>query len=252
MSTRRKTPLQVETVEPAACSANLRLSILQQTPFFADLSLAEIRTVNAQFRDDGFQAGESIYFSGDPATRLYVLASGQIKLLRHSTSGQDVLLDILQAGDYFGSLTMLAAELYPDTAQALTAVCALSIQSNTFRALLKQYPQVALAVLDITAQRLQETQETVRGLSVSPVEQRIAAVLLKLADKLGESTAEGILIQMPLSRDDLAQMTGTTTETASRITSQFQKEGLVHSGRQWIALTDKARLEAIADLNAAP
>lgn len=246
MPTRRKTPLSVETVEPEACSVDLRLSILQQTPFFAGLSSTEISAVNKQFREYGFQPGESIYFSGETAVNLYVVASGRVKLLRHSASGQDVLLDILQPGDYFGSLTMLADELYPDTALAQTAVCVLSIRSEAFRALLREHPQVALTVLDITATRLQETQETVRRLSINPVEQRIAAVLLKLAHKLGEITAEGILIQMPLSRDDLAQMTGTATETASRIVSQFQKEGLVQSGRQWIAITDKPRLETIA------
>lgn len=248
MSKRRKTPLHVETVKPAACSVDLRLSILQQVPFFAGRSLAEIRTINAQFRDYGYQPGDPIYFSGETAATLHVVASGRVKLLRHSASGQDVLLDVLQPGDYFGSLTMFADEVYPDTALAQTAVCILSISSETFRALLQQYPPVALAVLDITAKRLQETRETVRRLSVNSVQQRIAAVLLKLAHKLGEITAEGILIQMPLSRDDLAQMTVTTTESASRIVSQFQKEGLVTSGRQWIAITDKSRLETLAGL----
>lgn len=175
------------------------------------------------------------------------LPPASTKLLRHSLSGQDVLLEILKPGDFFGSLTVLADDIYPDTAQAQTDVCILSISTKEFRAMMNQYPSVALAVLDITAKRLQEAQETVRRLSVQPVEQRIAAALLQLASKLGEVTAEGILIQMPISRDDLAQMTGTTTETASRIVSQFQKEGLVNSGRQWIAITDQSRLEAIAD-----
>lgn len=250
MSTRRKTPVQIESVEPAACSVDLRLSILQQTPFFNSLSPAEMGTVNEQFREYGYQPDESIYFSGEKATNLYVVASGQVKLLRHSMSGQDVLLDILKQGDYFGSLTTLTDAIYPDTAQAQTAVCVLSISTDAFRALLQQHPAMALTVLDITARRLQETQETVRRLSVNSVEQRIAAVLLKLADKLGEITDEGILIQMTLSRDDLAQMSGTTTETASRIISQFQKAGLVHSGRQWLALTDKPGLQEIADIDA--
>ena len=100
--------------------------------------------------------------------------------------------------------------------------------------------------MDITARRLRDTREIVRQLSTDSVEQRIAAVLLKLAEKLGEVTHEVVLIQMPLSRVNLAQMTGTTTETASRIVSQFQKEGLVRTGRQWIAITDRMRLEKIA------
>lgn len=252
MSTRRKTPVQIEIVEPAACSIDLRLSILQQTPFFNGLSPSEMGVVNEQFREFGYQPGASIYFSGEKAANLYIVASGRVKLLRHSLSGQDVLLDILQPGDYFGTLMGVVDDLYPETAVAQTAVCVLTIEAETFRALLQQYPSAALAVLDITAKRLHDTQETVRRLSTNSVEQRIAAVLLKLADKLGEKTDEGILIQMVLSRDDLAQMSGTTTETASRIISQFQKAGLVHSGRQWLALTDKPGLQEIADIEATP
>lgn len=251
MSTRRKTPLQIPSVEADACSIDLRLSILQQTPFFGDLSTAELTAVNQQFREYGYQSGDTIYFSGDAAAHLYVVASGRVKLLRHSESGQDVLLDILQPGDYFGSLTTAANEVYPETAQAQTAVCVLAITAGSFRALLQAYPGVVLAVLDLTAKRLQEAQETVRRLSADSAEQRIAAVLLKLAAKLGEVTAEGLLIQMPLSRDDLAQMSGATAETTSRIISQFQKEGLVRSGRQWIALSDQAGLEAIAGIDSA-
>lgn len=83
MSTRRQTPVHVETVEPAACSVDLRLSILQQVPFFNDLSAAEIHAVNEQFREFGYEPGEPIYFSGETAVNLYVVAAGQVKLLRH-------------------------------------------------------------------------------------------------------------------------------------------------------------------------
>ncbi len=249
MTTRRKTPVQVETVEPATCSVGLRLSILQKVPFFHVLTADEIGIVNEQFREFSFQPGKAIYFSGEQAAKLYVVAAGQVKLLRHSLSGQDVLLDVLQPGDYFGSFSPLADERYPDTAQAHTAVCVLSINAKAFHTLLNQYPSVALRVLDITARRLRETQEIVRQLSTDSVGQRIAAVLLKLAEKLGEVSNEIVLIQMPLSRVDLAQMTGTTTESASRIVSQFQKEGLIRTGRQWIAITDRTRLEKIAGID---
>lgn len=245
MTNRRKTAVHVETVDAAACSTDLRLSILQQLPFFASLSVAEISEVNEQFREYGFQSGETIYLSGERAKHLHVIAAGQVKLLRHALSGQDVLLDILQPGDYFGSLTALDKG-YADTAVAQTDLCVLRISIEVFRALLQRYPAVGLAVLDITAKRLREAQETVRRLSVESVEQRVAAVLHKLALRLGEITSDGILIQMLLSREDLAQMAGTTTETASRMVSQFQKDGLVHSGRQWIAIRDMDRLKAIA------
>jgi len=246
MANRRKTPVDIESIEPLSCSIDLRLSILQQVPFFVGLPLTDIRAINDQFHEYGYQPGDTIYYSGDRSVNLYVVAAGKVKLLRHTLSGQDVLLNILVPGEFFGSLTMLGDGVLPDSAQAQTAACILAITTERFRALLRQYASIAVAVLDITAIRLQEAQETVRQLSAHPVEQRLAATLLKLAEKLGEPNELGLLIQMPLSRDDLAQMTGSTTETVSRIMSQFQKEGLIQSGRQWVAVRDKPRLERIA------
>jgi CRP-like cAMP-binding protein len=246
MANRRKTPVDVESIEPASCSVDLRLSILQQLPFFAGLSQADIQAINEQFHEYGYKPGETIYHSGDRAANLYVVAAGKVKLLRHTLSGQDVLLNILVPGDFFGSLTTLGEEVLPDTAQAQTAACVLAISAERFRALLQQYASVAMAVLDITATRLQEAQETVRQLSAHPVEQRLAVTLLKLADKLGEPNDLGLLIQMPLSRDDLAQLIGSSTETVSRIMSQFQKERIIQSGRQWVAINNRLRLEQIA------
>lgn len=246
MTNRRKTPVVTESIEPARCSVDLRLSILQQVPFFARLPLADIRAINEQFHEYGYKPGETIYHSGERAENLYVVAAGNVKLLRHTLSGQDVLLNILTPGEFFGSLTRLSDEIYPDTAQAQTAVCILAITSERFRALLQRYAGVAVAVLDITAKRLQDAQETVRQLSAHPVEQRLAVTLLKLVDKLGESNEVGLLIQMPLSRDDLAKMVGSSTETVSRIMSQLQKDGIIQSGRQWVAVTDKIRLGQVA------
>ena len=246
MSSRRKTPVDIESIEPVSCSVDLRLSILKQLPFFAELTQADMQVINQQFREYGYQAGETIYHSGDRAANLYVVAAGKIKLLRHTPSGQDVLLDILAPGDFFGSLTTASNEVLPDTAQAQTAACVLAITSKQFRELLRQYAGVAVAVLDITAARLQEAQESVQQLSAYPVEQRLAVTLIKLVDKLGEPNELGLLIQMPLSREDLAQMIGSTTETVSRTMSQFQKEGLIQSGRQWVAVSDRSRLEQIA------
>jgi CRP-like cAMP-binding protein len=246
MANRRKTPVEIESIEPSSCSVDLRLSILQQVPFFSGLSPADIRAVNEQFHEYGYQPGETIYHSGDKAGSLYIVAAGKVKLLRHTLSGQDVLLNILTPGEFFGSLTMLSDEVYPDTAQAQTTNCILAIDTEGFRSLLQRYANVAVAVLDITTTRLQEAQETVRQLSAYPVEQRLAVTLLKLIDKLGEPNEVGLLIQMPLSRDDLAQMVGSSTETVSRIMSQLQKDGVIQSGRQWVAVTDRSRLEQVA------
>lgn len=247
MSDRRKSPLDSESVEPHMCSPQMRLDILSQVPFFKPLKQDKVAAINRLFRERGYLPGETIYFAGDPAEHLFVLADGKVKLLRHNWTGKDVLLDLLTPGEFFGSLSSLGDDAYAETAQAQTPVCALTIQAEDFRSILDRHPAAALAVLDLVSERLRAAHETIRQLSAHSVEQRIAQTLLKLGEKLGEQQEIGLLIQVPLSRDDLAQMTGTTPETASRVMSRFQKEGLIESGREWVAITDWEALTALAE-----
>jgi CRP/FNR family transcriptional regulator, nitrogen oxide reductase regulator len=248
MTTRRKSPLEINTTEAHACSMDLRLQILGQVPFFAGLTQAELEKINRLFREAGYGPSETICFAGDPAERLFVVADGRIKLMRHSLTGKNVLLDLLAPGEFFGSLSMLDDAVYPDTAEAHTQTCVLSISADEFRRILEQQLPVALKVLDITAARLRAAQERVQQLSALPVEGRIANLLLVLGKKFGKLQAEGLLIQVPLAREDIAAMTGTTPETASRVMSQFQKDGLIRTGRQWVAISDQVVLEQIAGL----
>jgi CRP-like cAMP-binding protein len=245
MTGKRKTPLEMEEITPEMCSADVRLRSLGQVPFFSTLKPTELGEINRLFKEQGFEPDESIYFEGAPAEYLYVVAAGKVKLMRHTRSGKDVLLDLLEPGEYFGGLSPLPDEAYNETAQAHTTVCTLRIGKETFRSILASRPGIALGVLEITAARLQAAHERVRQLSVFSVEHRIAFTLLKLAEKFGERQKGRLLIQTPLSRDDLAEMTGTTTESASRAISQLQKAGLIETGRQWVAITDQAGLEAI-------
>jgi CRP-like cAMP-binding protein len=245
MGNRRKSPVEIETVPAFLCSIDLRLQILSGVPFLASLSAAEIARANESFHTFDYAEGDTIYFSGDPAGHLYVIASGQVRLTQHSEAGKDVLLDVLKPGDFFGSLTPGGDEPYAETAQAQSAACIMAITAADFRALMTTYPRIAPTILDLTAGRLQMARETVRQLTAFSTEQRIAAVLVHLAEKLGDQQTDGLLIQTRLSREDLAQMTGATPETVSRIMAQLQKDGLISSGRQWVAIND---LEALAEL----
>lgn len=228
------------------CSMDLRLKILGQLPFFKSLSQDALEKINQSFHEVGFDAGEIICFEGDPAERLFVVADGRVKLVRHTLAGKDVLLDILKTGEFFGSFASLGDNAYPETAQAQTAVCVLAISTEAFRHILDLYPSITLIVVDIMVARLRAAHERVRQLSTSKVESRIAHVLLLLSEKFGQQSQVGMLIQVPLAREDLASMAGTTPESASRVMSQFQKDGLVDAGRQWVAILDQTQLETIA------
>lgn len=242
---RPKSPVRPEWVDPAVCSLEYRLKIIGRLPFFRHLPSEAIVEINRLFEDRDVTGEQAIYFEGDPGERLYLVAIGKVKLLRHTGSGREVLLDILQGGEYFGSFAILSGRGYTETAVAQTDCCILQISSFNFEKILNHYPDVSLKVLQAVGQRLEESQEIIKQLSTYSVDQRIAAALIRLAKKMGEQKGDGMLIQLPFSRQDLAAMTGTTVETVSRVMSRFSEEGLVTTGRKWVEIKDLEGLEQI-------
>lgn len=243
---RLKSPVRQEWVDPGVCSLDYRLKIISRLPFFRHLSPRAIIEINHLFEDCDFAAEQVIYFEGDPGKKLFLVASGKVKLTRLASSGREVLLDILQGGEYFGHLAIVNQQAYSETAIAQTDCCILQISAQNFETIMNCYPDVTMKVLKAVGQRLEESQETIKQLSVYTVEERIAATLLRVARKLGEQKQTGTLIQIPFSRQDLAAMTGTTVETVSRVMSRFSSEGLISTGRKWVVLKDLERLEQIA------
>jgi CRP-like cAMP-binding protein len=245
MAARKRSPLEIKTTEVNQCTISERLKILGKVPFFQDLSSTELEWVNSLFHQQDYNVDDVIYLSAEPASKFFVVAEGRIKLIRHSMTGRDILLDLLTSGEYFGAHFVQGKDVYPDTAQAQTDCCILAISMETFQQILKRFPSVSLKMLEIMAKRLLLANERVHQLSAMTIEGRIASLLVMLCDKFGEQAEVGLLLQVPLSRENLAGMAGTTTETASRVMSQFQRDGLIQSGREWVAVTDLEGLKAI-------
>jgi len=248
MSTRRRSPVTPVRVEPHRCTAPEKRRLLGTTPFFAALDARQLDEVAEVFVQRNFTAGETIQRAGDPAERLSIVVAGQVKISRPSVDGQDVLLGLLGPYEHFGSLLELGDAACRDDAVAHSDCCVLSTDAESFHALLERFPPVALATLALVAARLREAQATIEQLSTYPVPRRVAATLLALAERLGadDDDAGGVLIGVALSRQDLADMTGATVETVSRVLSDFRRRGWIGSGRQWVSVRDRESLEAIA------
>lgn len=247
---RLKSPVRLDWVDPAVCSLEYRLKIIGRLPFFKHLPAAAISKINGLFHDYEVFTDERIYFEGDEAKYLYLVAMGKVKLVRNTDAGREVLLDILHGGEYFGALMAFGGRVYTETAVAQTDCCILQISSEDFESILSEYPDVTRKALEAVSKRLTQSQEVVKQLSAYTVEQRIASALLRLAGKLGEARGQGVLIQLPFSRQDLAAMTGSTTETVSRVMSRFAEDGLVKSGRKWVTITGMKRLEELVEKGA--
>lgn len=244
---RRHVPLATGCGEPHHCPRPVRLQVLARTGYFAGLDDAALADVDRRMVSLAWAQGETLFRAGDPAEHLYVLAAGRVKVVHPTERGTDVITDVLVPGDLFGTLSTLGDPTYPETAQALTTVCALRVDVATFRAVLAAHPAVALRVLDDVAARLQAARTGAARTTSGTVEQRVAGVLLRLADRLGQEQRGGAtLLQLPLTRADLAAMTGSTPESVSRVMSRLRQDGVITTGRRWTAVVDAERLAQLA------
>ncbi|MAT59731.1 MAG: hypothetical protein CMF23_17295 [Ignavibacteriae bacterium] len=243
MKTTRKTPLKLTDTKAKLCTFDYRMELLHALPFFRNLSHKEMHNVNKVFSDTKYDLGDIIYREGERSTRLCVVASGSVKLIKQNLDGKEILTDILKQGEFFGNIDPSGETFYVETAIAQVSSCIMKINSEQFRNILEKYPTASLKVLDIMSKRLNESQERIKQLSANTVENRIAYTILKLGEKLGIKNELGLLIQIPLTRYDIAGMTGTTPETASRIISKFKDLGLIKTGRKWTVITNISELE---------
>lgn len=241
--TRRTIPLQEITL-PHQCPLPVRLYVLARAPFFLGLTEEELERIDQRMRTRTYAPDDAIYRAGERADALYVVAEGRVKLSQSTADGSETVTDLLVPGELFGAMGSLGEPYHLQSAAALVGTCVLRIGQDDFRQVLVDHPRVGLRVLDDVSARLARTQTDIGGQATQSVSQRVATALLRLADKLGEDRGrQGIMLEVPLSRADLAGLARSTPESVSRVMSRWKKEGLIDSGRRWTALLDRERLE---------
>lgn len=247
MSQRRTTPLKNWSIEHHKCTPDVRREKLQSVPFFSHLSNEQLIDIDSSFSAHHKKNGDIIYQQDEPAIYLRILVYGSLRLMHHTEEGKDILIDLLKPGEYFGTLPILGDDTYQETAYAHTDCCILSITQRGLNQILHEQPSVAVKMIEVTAKKLKTARNTIRNLNNSSIEERVASILLLLTEKFGETKNGRTLIQIPLSRKNIADMAGTATETISRVMSTFQKNGWVESGRKWILVSNSTALSTIVD-----
>lgn len=195
------------------------------------------------------EEGEFFFFQGDPATYAYVLVQGRAKLLQTNPSGQQVNLRTISAWEIFGALGAVREEaLYPATAQALEASTALAIKSSFLKEMMKTRPHISTHLMQMMTGYIMEMQERYRELATERVERRIALTILRLASQIGRrATREKPHVELPLSRQEIAEAAGTTLFTVSRVLAEWERRGLVQAGRERVVITDPHGLVKISE-----
>ncbi len=220
---------------------------LQQIRLFQGLSLAELTTIVQAARSRQVEQEAFFFHQEDPATTFYVLIQGQVKLTQVTPEGHQVIVRFISPGEAFGIIAALSNIVYPVSAQAVGDCGTLAWDGPTIARLIERYPPLALNALRLVTGRFRELQDRYRELVTERVERRIARALLRLTRQSGRKVQEGVLIDFPLSRQDLAEMTGTTLYTVSRILSKWDQQGIIEAGRERVLIRSPHGLVVIAE-----
>jgi CRP-like cAMP-binding protein len=229
-----------------AMAASERATTLKSNPVFAGLPARELEALAAGASDDTYRAREYIFMEGDVARWLCVVMSGRVKIVRHSRTGKDVVLELLGPGEVFGGVAVIEKRPYPAAAQAVEPTTVLKIPAEALIPATERHPAIIKEMALMIGRRLRDAHDSVKSLSVDPVEARLAAALLRLAERDGTRTKAGLALPFHLTRQSLADMTGTTVETAIRIMSRWLKDRLVIDEGGHLLIADKTALAGIA------
>jgi CRP/FNR family transcriptional regulator, nitrogen oxide reductase regulator len=223
------------------------LELVSASPFFRGLAANELEAVLQVAQRRKLPRGSYFFHQGEPATTFYILIEGRVRLTQISPEGHQVILHLATPGEGIGIIVALSNIPYPVAAEVVEDSTVLAWDAPTTGHLLETFPRLALNGLRLVTRRFGELQDRYRELATERVERRVARALLRLARQMGKRVEEGILIDMILSRQDLAEMTGTTLYTVSRILSGWEQQGLVESGRERVTIRSPHGLVAIAE-----
>jgi CRP-like cAMP-binding protein len=194
----------------------------------------------------GYERGDVVFSEDDPSDFFYVVVTGRVKVFKHTPSGGDVILEIFGPGGPLGAVAAYESRPYPASAEALEPASCVLFPREAFFALLEKHPSLVRGLLGSLSLRLVELTTRLAELTGGRVETRFARLFLKLAEQLGKPDRGGVFIPLPLSRQELADLTGTTIETAIRIMSRWGKDDVIRTEKDGFVLIDRTALEGLA------
>lgn len=221
--------------------------VLRATPVFQKLAPEDRRKVAEVAAVRRYHKGQIIFEQGTPSDAFYTIASGRVKIFRMLPTGKDVILEVFGTGDPVGALAAYDGRPFPASAAALEDTACVVILRPVFFGLLEQHPSLVRGLMLGLTYRLVELTNRVTELSGARIEPRFARLFLKLAGEKGREERGGTYVPLALSRQELAEMTGTTVETAIRIMSRWGKQGIVRTEKEGFVVLDRQALESAAE-----
>jgi len=215
------------------------IRILKGSLIFSGLSEDELAGLSELVVERSYGTGEFVFWDGDAPDCFYIVAEGKVKVLKHASSGKEFIIAFFGPGEMFGEVAVFENKPYPASAQAASETTVLGINRSGFLSFLAHRPEVALRIVYVLGGRLRDAQSRLRDIAGERVEQRVASILLMLAAKLGPN--------LPFTRQEIADMAGTTTETAIRVMSRLKDGGIIRSVRGKTVIIDEAGLRQLSE-----
>ncbi len=219
---------------------------MRDLEIFVGLDDAQLAEILALATSRHILRGASVFTQGEPAQHFFVLAQGRLKVLQVSQAGQQVVSVLVSPGEPFGMAHMLGRSEYPGTVVAVTDSVVLAWPVAAWTVLQAQHQRFSEAAMRAMGKRMQEMMTRLHEVASERVEQRIAHVLLRFVRQCGRRTEGGVLIDFPLTREDIAGMASTTLHTVSRTLAGWVHAGVLGGGRRTILVRDARALMHVA------
>ena len=216
-----------------------KTQILRHSFIFSSLNDDELGELANLAIERSFMPNEFIFWDGDTPEWFYIIAEGKVKVLKYSSLGREFIIAFFGPYEMFGEVAVFENKPYPASAQAVAETKVVGIRREDLLSFLANRPQVALKIINVLGGRLRDAQSRLRDLAGERVEQRLASVLLMLSAKLG--------LTLSFTRQEIADMTGTTTETAIRVMSHLKDRGIIRSVRGKVIILDEEKLRLLSE-----
>ncbi|SHI90430.1 Crp/Fnr family transcriptional regulator [Desulfofundulus thermosubterraneus] len=209
---------------------------LRNIPLFAGLSDEQLAEIARLILNRKYRKGHIIFMEGEPGEAVYLLKSGRVKIYKQDEEGREHILHYINPGEVFAEVVLFDGGEYPACAEVVEDAHVGLIRNRDMDALILKNPSIALALLKIMTRRLRVSQRQIMELALKDTTRRLASVLLELAREHGQPEGNGIRITMPLTNQELANLVGTSRETANRILGELRRDKAVTVTRQGIVV----------------
>ncbi|MET0699610.1 MAG: Crp/Fnr family transcriptional regulator [Mycobacterium sp.] len=220
--------------------------ILARAAIFQGVDPGAVRALTAQLHPVSFPRGYLVFGEGEPGDRLYIIVSGKVKIGRRSPDGRENLLSVLGPSDMFGELSIFDPGPHTSSGTTITAVRAVSMDRIALRTWLEDRPEIAAQLLRVLARRLRRSHNNLADLICTDVPGRLAKQLLELAQRFGTREGDALRVIHDLTREEIAQLVGTSRETVNDALAEFVRRGWIHLDGNSVLISDSSRLARLA------